>query len=407
MEPELSPALQSLAAELDILGAQTRHSPPAPPNFEGTDFQIERELGRGGMGIVYLARQLSLDRPVAIKVLAPNLSRTSTFRTRFSEESHLVAQLHHPSIIDVYAAGTTGSDCYFAMEYVEGTTARDFIFKSLQEVATFGLHTAEALAYAHSCGILHRDIKPANILITTPNRVKIGDFGLACLAEQASGISGTRPYMAPELLRGKGATPQTDIFALGATLREKAAPFLKEHPDWDFQAILAKAQNAEPALRYENMAAFAADLRHWLNHEPVAARPPTPSRRLTLWAKRNPPAALGAALAALLALGLFTALAIGYLRTSAALKQVENEAVNTSAALIAALTANEEDRQAPNKRLAKLKRAKETLRQLQTRFPQNKEISEAIERLTHAIEFTVHKDGRGREMPRPRPQRTP
>lgn len=359
------------------------------------------------MGIVYLARQLSLERPVAIKVLAPNLSRSPSFRTRFATESRLVAQLHHPCIIDVYAAGTAGADCYFAMEYIEGTTARDYDFKSLADIATFGIHTAEALAYAHSCGILHRDIKPANILITAPNRVKIGDFGLACLTEQAADTSGTRPYMAPELLRGEGATPLTDVFALGATLREEAAPLLAEHPDPDFQAILDKAQNPSPSLRYKDMEAFAADLHHYLAHEPVAARPATPLRRLALWSRRNPPAALGAALAALFALALFSALAIGYLRTSAALKQVENEAVNTSAALTAALTANEEDRQAPNKRLAKLQRAKETLRQLQTRFPQNKEIAQAIERLTRAIEFTLHRDGNGRDMPRPRPPRTP
>lgn len=407
MESELPPNLQSLAAELDALGAQARQIPPAPPNFEGTDFQIERELGRGGMGIVYLARQLSLGRPVAIKVLAPNLSRAPTFRARFSAEFHLVAQLHHPSIIDVYAAGTTGSDCYFAMEYVEGTTARDFVFKSLEDVTTFGIHTAEALAYAHSCGILHRDIKPANILITAPNRVKIGDFGLACLAEQASGVSGTRSYMAPELLRGEGASVQTDIFALGATLHEEAAPLLTVQPDSDFLAILNKAQNENPALRYENMDSFEADLCHWLNHEPITARPASLFRRLTLWTKRNPPAALGAALALLFALGLFIALAIGYWRTSAALKQVEKEAVNTSAALIAALTATDEDRQATNKRLVKLQRAKETLQKLQARFPKNKEIAQAIERLTHAIEFAAHREVRGREMPRPRPTRTP
>lgn len=390
MPTELPDNLKNLAAELDALAGRTADSSEASdlPTLDGTDFEPFAELGRGGMGVVYAARQRSLDRTVAVKVLAPHLSDAPTFRARFADEAHLVAQLHHPNILDVYVAGSCNGCCYFAMEYVDGSTARDHAFASLDAVATFGITVADALAYAHGCGVLHRDIKPANILIGTDGTVKVGDFGLACLAGAATDASGTRSYMAPELLRGERATVLSDVYALGATLAEEAAPHLHTHPDADFAAILDKATAADPADRYADMMAFAADLRRYRAHEPLAARPPSALRRLALWARRNPSAAVGAAVALLLTFGLFAALAVGYVRTSAALAQVEVEATNTANALIAALTATDEDRAVADKRLAKLKRAKETVERLHVRFPANEEMVHAIERLTRAIEFT-------------------
>ncbi len=401
MPTELPDNLKSLAAELDALAGRTTASSEADnlPSLDGTDFEPFAELGRGGMGVVYAARQRSLDRTVAVKVLAPHLSDAPTFRERFTAEAHLVAQLHHPNILDVYAAGVSNGTCYFAMEYVDGTTARDHAFASLSDVATFGVVVADALAYAHGCGVLHRDIKPANILIGADGTVKVGDFGLACLVGAATDASGTRNYMAPELLCGERATVLSDIYALGTTLAEEAAPYLYAHPDADFAAILDKATAADPADRYADMTAFAADLRRYRVHEPLAARPPSALRRLTLWMRRNPPAAIGAAAALILAFGLFAALVVGYVRTSAALAQVEVEATNTANALIAALMATDEDRAAFDKRLAKLKRAKETVEHLHARFPVNKEMVHAIERLTRAIEFT---ERRGHPSPRRR-----
>ena len=389
MDTDVSQDLRDLAAELDALAGLAFVSSEADnlPMLDGTDFEPFAELGRGGMGVVYAARQRSLDRTVAVKVLAPHLSDAPTFRARFADEAHLVAQLHHPNILDVYAAGSCNGCCYFAMEYVDGSTARDHAFASLDAVATFGITVADALAYAHGCGVLHRDIKPANILIGADGTVKVGDFGLACLAGAATDASGTRSYMAPELLRGERATVLSDVYALGATLVEEAAPHLHTHPDADFAAILDKATAADPASRYADMTAFAADLRRYRAHEPLAARPPSALRRLALWTRRNPSAAVGAAAALILAFGLFAALAVGYVRTSAALAQVEIEATNTANALIAALTATDEDRAASDKRLAKLKRAKETVERLHARFPANEEMVHAIERLIRAVEF--------------------
>ncbi len=405
MPTELPDNLKSLAAELDALAGRTVASSETAecPSLDGTDFEPVAELGRGGMGVVYAARQRSLDRTVAVKVLAPHLSDAPEFRERFADEAHLVAQLHHPNILDVYAAGSSGGCCYFAMECVDGTTARDHVFASLDAVAAFGITVADALSYAHGCGVLHRDVKPANILIGADGTVKVGDFGLACLAGAATDASGTRSYMAPELLRGERATVLSDVYALGATLAEESAPHLRAHPDADFASILDKATSADPADRYADMTAFASDLRRYRAHEPLAARPPTALRRLALWTRRNPSAAVGAAAALLFAFGLFAALAVGYVRTSAALAQVEVEATNTANALIAALTATDEDRAASDRRLAKLKRAKETVERLHTRFPANEEMVRAIERLARAIEFT---ERRGHPTPRRR-QRPP
>lgn len=396
MPTELPASLRRIAAELDELGGpRPGHPSESIPDFRGTDFELERELGRGGMGIVYLARQISLARLVAVKILPPAFSRSETFRARFADESRLVAQLHHPGIIDVYAAGSCGKDCYFAMEYVEGATVRDHVFKTLEDVAALGLCAAEALAYAHDCGILHRDIKPANILVNAQGRVKIGDFGLACLAGRATDAAGTRAYMAPELLRGESASVQTDVYALGATLLEEAQPLLELHPNADFAAILSRATHPDPARRYGSMSDLADELDRWLHHEPLKARPPGLLHRLALWARRNPSAALGALVAALLAAGLFAALTVGYFRTRSALAQVENEAVHTAEALVSALTATDEEREFPDKRLAKLKRAKGTLEQLQARFPDNKKIAQAVARLVRALEFTA---GRGTRL---------
>ena len=236
-EPDLSPELKSLAAELDALAASDAPSPlgadasTALPDLSGTDFEIVSELGRGGMGVVYAARQLSLDRIVALKVLAPHLSRNASFRAQFTDEARLVAQLHHPNILDVYAAGVCGEHCYFAMERVNGTTARDHAFDGLTDVATFGVCVAEALAYAHAYGVLHRDVKPANVLIGADGVVKVADFGLACLAGGATDASGTQGFIAPEILRGESASVASDVYALGQTLAVEAMPFLQRRAD--------------------------------------------------------------------------------------------------------------------------------------------------------------------------------
>ena len=391
-EEKLPPELEEIAAELSELGVECRGKGLLEkvelPNLSATDFEPLYELGRGGMGIVYAARQISLGRTIALKMLSPHLSKDATFRARFLDEAHLIAQLHHPNIVEVYSAFTQNDTCYFAMEWIEGTSAREHEFLNVAEIARFGVRVAEALAYAHECGVLHRDIKPANILIGKDGTIKVGDFGLACLLGSAADSSGTQGFMAPEICRGEAPTKQSDVFQLGRTLEREAASHLKLHPDADFAAILAKATAADLNVRYADMNALAQDLRHYLAHEPLAARPPSTIRRLALWSRRNPPAAVLFIASIFLALGLFIALAVGYAHSCAALRAVEQEASHTANALADALTATEEDRLSPNKRLSKLNRAKETLEQLKTRFPENEEVAAALLRIEKATEFS-------------------
>ena len=146
------------------------------------------------------------------------------------------------------------------MERVDGTTARDHAFDGLADVATFGVCVAEALAYAHACGILHRDVKPANVLIGADGVVKVADFGLACLAGGETDASGTQGFIAPEILRGESASVASDIYALGQTLAVEAMPFLQRRADADFAAILAKATAEDADARYADMTAFADEV---------------------------------------------------------------------------------------------------------------------------------------------------
>ena len=187
--------LQALAAELDELGrGASAASNCAPPDIP--DFRVKSILGRGGMGTVYLAEQLSLGREVALKVVACPAGGAPSGAA--DSEARTVARLHHPNIVEVYAAGTADGRSWFAMELMRGQTANHRRFASVEDVARLGAQIAEALAYAHRCGVVHRDVKPSNIFISADGLAKLGDFGLANLP----GAGGTRRYMAPELTGG-------------------------------------------------------------------------------------------------------------------------------------------------------------------------------------------------------------
>jgi len=400
----MNDALRSLAAELDELGREGAcpHAPFAadedlrPPDVP--DFRITDVLGRGGMGTVYLAEQVSLGREVALKVVNFSVATSATL----PDEARTIAQLHHPNIVQVYAAGTAQDQSWFAMELMRGKTANHSPFASPEDVARLGVQIAEALAYAHRCGVIHRDVKPSNIFIGENGIAKLGDFGLA----NSAGDGGTRRYMAPELLGGPRfvaakagtepvppnvvASESSDQYALGVTLQELVGRVVPNAPSGglgsgrptDFAAICAKATAKDPTRRYESMDAMIDDLRRFLAHKPVAANPPSLFRRFRLFARRNPLAASGIVATSILLAAFVAALAVGYVKTSRALAATEREAASAAQSLAKVIA--EIDRTDSDKRDAEITRALTAAEHLAERFPENAEIADAVDRLKAA-----------------------
>ena len=272
-----------------------------------------REIGKGGMGAVYLARDEALGREVAIKVSRATSRSSPEGRARFDREAMLMARLDHPNIVTIYDMGEQDGSFYIVLEYVDGgdlsRRLRDRAWPP-DEAARLVATLARAMDYAHSRGILHRDLKPSNILFDKDGTPKITDFGLAKLigeqqedaADTAEGtIMGTPSYMSPEQARGeiRRIGPATDIHALGAILYELLAgrrPFeggtlaemlmqVREYqPEppsrWrpglprDLDAICLKCLEKEPERRYSTAAALADDLERFLAGKPITARPP-------------------------------------------------------------------------------------------------------------------------------------
>ena len=419
LQEELTNDLRRLAAELDELGKSEDSQPPAFPPI--ADFEPTSLLGCGGMGAVYVARQVSLGRDVAVKVVSNNV-----FDAPLPDEARTVAQLHHPNIVQVFSAGADSDCAWFAMELVKGESAERHAFASVEDVARLGATVAEALAYAHRCGILHRDVKPSNVFIGDDGRVKLGDFGLACLAaDGANDKSGTKRYMAPEVLSGGEATEASDLYSLGVTLRELARPQKAVPPD--FAAICARATANDPSRRYESVDAMTADLRRFLAHEPVAANPPSPLRRFRLFASRNPLAAFGIIAAAFLLAAFVAALVVGYVRTTHALAETERaraetekalaetrqEAAQAAQSLAAVLT--EIERGAGDRRDTELERAENVVEELAKRFPDDPMIKEAAEALRFARErharfkesMRKRSSSAGNQQPTPRMRNRP
>jgi serine/threonine protein kinase len=216
--------------------------------------RILKELGKGGMGVVYKAHQLSLGRPVAMKVLPQHLTNDESFIKRFHNEARAIARLNHPNIVQIYDIGNEGDIHYYTMEFIEGPTLDDVIYKEgfLSPDRTLAIlnQVAKALRYAHSQGIVHRDIKPSNIMIAKLGRVKLTDFGLALQQRTTrltvdGGIVGTPEYMSPEQAAGRTATAQSDIYSLGVVAYELLTgkvPFEGDSP----LIVLSKIQNTEP-----------------------------------------------------------------------------------------------------------------------------------------------------------------
>ena len=431
----MSPELEALARELDELGkTPARREPDVPPDFGGTDWRLVRSIGKGAMGTIYEAEQISLARKVAIKVLPVAVSSSPSRRARFLREAQTLAMLHHPNIVKVYAAGTAGERLFYAMDMVQGTDLRNIKPAGADDVAILGLSAAQALAYAHRCGVIHQDVKPANLLVDGEGNLHLADFGIAALLQGADYVAssgGTHRYMAPEMQNGRGiASPASDQYALGVTLTELAQGAKDNCIPSDLAAIFNKMTAPEPDTRYPDMETVADDLHRYLRHEPVRAQPPSLVRRFSLWTRRNPAAAIGAVVAAVCLVGFILALAFGFVRsrralaqtqaarteteaalaqTQAALAQTEAEAAHAAQALAEALTIT--DINEPDKRDGELQRALAAAEDLAARFPANADIAAAVEQLKKAranhARFLKRRGGMGRRPFRRPPPRRP
>jgi serine/threonine protein kinase len=253
-------------------------------------FRLDRELGRGGMAVVYAGRQEALDRPVAVKMLAAELAGDPDFRRRFLREARIAARLQHPNLVRVFDVTEIDGRPCIVMELVEGRTL-DGARVTLDEAAQI----ADGLAYAHDRGVVHRDLKPANLLRRADGIVKIADFGIARAVDetqltQTGTVLGTLRYLAPEQAEGREVGQPADVYALAVVLEE----LLPEQP-LPVRDALARARSVEPEAR-PTARELAGVLRR---SEPVAATTAVLPRRHA--SRRLRPAALAVALAALVA----------------------------------------------------------------------------------------------------------
>jgi serine/threonine protein kinase/Flp pilus assembly protein TadD len=378
--PELAGPLKSCLVSLEFLqdaalsfrgGGQPVLPAADAPSEIGRlgDFHVLREVGRGGMGVVYEAEQISLGRRVALKVLPFAAAFDARQLQRFKNEAQAAAQLHHTNIVPVYAVGCERGVHYYAMQFIDGRTLAEVIAgwraeapgaapppdtfpvaglstespprrpESFRAIARLGLQAAEALEHAHQLGVVHRDVKPANLILDAHGNVWVTDFGLARL-HRATGLTvsgdllGTLRYMSPEQALGDSAAvgPRTDVYALGATLYE----MLTLHPVFDgrdrqellrriaseeprpprrlnpavpaeLEVIVGKALEKDPATRYATAQELADDLRRFREDKPIRARRPSWLEQARKWARRHRPAVWSAVAALLVTLAVLAA----------------------------------------------------------------------------------------------------
>ncbi len=321
-----------------------------PTNLVGDDYDLEKKIGQGGMGVVYKAYHRSLRRTVALKIITGGGLRDEIDIARFHLEAEAAARLDHPGIIPVYDVGEYNGNHYYAMAYIEGPSLSKFVgtnAKLLPPRRTAELieQVCHAVQYAHDRAVIHRDLKPANIMLENGKIPRLADFGLAKNMHEDDGLTmtgqvmGTPSYMAPEQAAGKldEISNRTDVYSLGATLYALLAgkpPFsggtmletirqvvrteaeslthASRSVPRDLQTICEKCLAKSPADRYASAADVADDLRRYLDGFPISARPLAPWARSMRWCQRNPvEAALLAMTATALIVGTIVSVRFG------------------------------------------------------------------------------------------------
>jgi serine/threonine protein kinase len=333
----LQSGLNLLAAEEEAISDVARHQHATRSERRAAilgelgDYELLEEIGRGGQGVVFRARQKSLNRTVALKVPSLGQWASKAHVKRFRREAEAAASLDHPSIVPIYEVGERDGSCYFSMQFIEGGQLDEVVRRtpmSIRQAAELITKVARTVHYAHEHGILHRDIKPGNILLDKNGEPHLTDFGLARLLDTQSSVSrtidvlGTPSYMAPEQAAGEHAkiSKATDVYGLGAVLYQ----LLTGHPPFaggtsyqtirllldteprqprfwnrkiarDLSTICLKCLEKDPQRRYSSALALAEDLEHWLKHEPIRAHRTGIFTRGRKWVRRNPTSALLAA----------------------------------------------------------------------------------------------------------------
>ncbi len=313
------------------------------------DYEIVREIARGGMGVVFQARQTSLNRPVALKMILAGQLADETDIKRFYTEAEAAANLDHPGIVPIYEVGQHEGQHYFSMGFIDGQSLSQRLAEGplpAGEAAELIRRVSEAIEYAHQHGVVHRDLKPANILMDQNGNPRVTDFGLAKKVQGDSGLTGsgqimgTPSYMPPEQAGGKRGEvgPAADVYSLGATLYASLTgrpPFqaatamdtviqvVSEEPvpprrlnaaiPRDLETICLKCLEKEPGKRYESAAALGEDLRRYVAGEPIAARPVGQAERAWRWCRRKPVIAGLIASLVVTVIGGFVGITLGWL----------------------------------------------------------------------------------------------
>src|ERR1041385_6330096 len=357
----------ALAGALELAGDSAPDAPAESQSrlpFRFGDYEIIEENARGGMGVVYKARQVSLGRLVAVKMLLFGPHASASFIKRFRMEASAAAALLHPNIVAIHEVGVHEGEQFLVMDYIEGPNLAKLVQREPlppERAARYVKTVAEAIHCAHEKGILHRDLKPSNVLIDPNDQPRVTDFGLAKRLDTGTETStelepltvtghllGSPSYMAPEQARGaRGKTGRrSDVYSLGATLyhlltgrppfgggsltdtlfqvqHQEPVSLRLLHPGvpLDLETICLKCLEKEPQRRYPSAKALGEDLQRWLDHEPIQARRISLISRFGRWTRRNP---VGATLIATLLFGLVVSL--GLLRMLSSEKKAAEEA---------------------------------------------------------------------------------